>query len=62
MTQLDIPYPSAASKAVAGVRQAFRAQPGDATDRTTPRFARHDQHVRAALAAGGFPVMPCLHR
>jgi hypothetical protein len=23
-----------------------------------PRFARHDRHVAAVLAAGGFPVLP----
>lgn len=23
-----------------------------------PRFARHDRHVRAVMAEGGFPVLP----
>jgi hypothetical protein len=35
-----------------------QTRPGDASDRTTPRFARHAAHVRAVLAQGGFPVMP----
>jgi hypothetical protein len=62
MTQPDIAYPPTTSKAVVGARAACQTRPGDASDRTTPRFARHQQHVRAALAAGGFPVMPCLTR
>ncbi len=26
-------------------------------DAVRPRFARHSRHVKAALAAGGFPVL-----
>jgi hypothetical protein len=57
MIQLDTRYSLSTSKAVAGPGRRFQSRPGDASDRTVPRFARHDIHVRAALAAGGFPVM-----
>jgi hypothetical protein len=55
MTQLASHYPVSTSKTVVATTGA---RPGDAADRTTPRFARHGAHVRAVLAAGGFPVMP----
>jgi hypothetical protein len=57
MTQLTPPYLPSTSKAVVRPGRWFQSKPGDASDRTTPRFARHDVHVRAVLAAGGFPVM-----
>ncbi len=57
MTQLAIPYKSPTSKAVVATEATIKTKPGDASDRTTPRFARHDRHVRAVLAQGGFPVM-----
>jgi hypothetical protein len=57
MTQLSSPYCASTSKTVAGPGRWSASQPGDASDRTTPRFARHEIHVRAVLAAGGFPVM-----
>jgi len=50
-------YPSPATKADAAPRRRAPVRPGDAGDRTTPKFARHAQHVRAVLAAGGFPVL-----
>jgi len=50
-------YPPSTSKAVAQIAPEPRARPGDAGDRTTPKFARHRAHVRAVLAAGGFPVL-----
>jgi len=62
MTQLHIPYARPTSKAVVSARPRASARPGDDSDRTTPRFARHESHVRAVLAAGGFPVLPCLGR
>lgn len=34
-----------------------RAPPGRGMDAMRPRFARHDQHVEAASAAGGFPAL-----
>jgi hypothetical protein len=34
------------------------ARPGGGCDQQRPRFARHDRHVAAARAAGGFPVLP----
>ena len=34
-------------------------RPGtSAGDAMRPRFARHERHVAAARAAGGFPVLP----
>ncbi|WP_296600273.1 hypothetical protein [Phenylobacterium sp.] len=33
------------------------ARPGKAQDRIRPRFARHDLHVDAVCAAGGYPVL-----
>jgi len=50
-------YPSPTTKTDAGPRRRAPARPGDAGDRTTPKFARHALHVRAVLAQGGFPVL-----
>jgi hypothetical protein len=57
MTQFTLRYSLSTSKAVAEPGRWFQARPGDASDRTTPKFARHGVHVRAVQAAGGFPVM-----
>ena len=59
MTQPSMRYATPTSNAV--VRTAIRSptRPGDAGDRTTPKFARHALHVRAVLAAGGYPVLAC---
>ena len=36
----------------------FRRLPGGrGADAMRPRFARHDSHVAAVLAAGGYPVL-----
>lgn len=32
-------------------------RPGKLLDRMRPRFARHEAHVAATLADGGFPVL-----
>jgi hypothetical protein len=32
--------------------------PGKGGDPMRPRFARHERHVAAARAAGGFPALP----
>jgi len=32
-------------------------RPGKLLDRMRPRFARHDRHVAAVLAGGGYPVL-----
>ena len=32
-------------------------RPGKLMDRMRPRFARHDGHVAAVLAAGGYPAI-----
>jgi hypothetical protein len=58
MTQLATRYAPATSKSVVTAERRGQAKPGDASDRTTPRFARHAPHVRAVLAEGGFPVLP----
>jgi hypothetical protein len=50
-------YPPPTTKADVGLRKLSVARPGDAGDRTTPKFARHRAHVRAVLAQGGFPVL-----
>jgi len=55
MTQPAFRYPAPTSNPV--VSRPSLARPGDAGDRTTPRFARHAAHVRAVLAAGGYPVL-----
>lgn len=34
-----------------------RAPAGRGMDAMRPRFARHEQHVAAAVAGGGFPVL-----
>ena len=59
-----MPPPGAA--AVLGLAQAtadqlerlFLATPGGGDDPMRPRFARHDPHVAAVMAQGGYPVMP----
>ncbi|MBW8812492.1 MAG: hypothetical protein JF588_03610 [Caulobacterales bacterium] len=33
-------------------------RPGKGGDPMRPRFARHDRHVAATRAAGGFPALP----
>ncbi|HEY0436750.1 MAG TPA: hypothetical protein VGC92_08925 [Phenylobacterium sp.] len=57
MTQPAIVYNSPTSDTVAREAVRLRTRPGDASDRTTPKFARHGAHVRAVLAAGGFAVL-----
>jgi hypothetical protein len=32
-------------------------RPGKRLDRMRPRFARHESHVAAVLAGGGYPVL-----
>jgi hypothetical protein len=45
------------SEAVARLERLFQARPGGEGDAMKPRFARHGDHVRDALAAGGFPEL-----
>jgi len=35
-----------------------RRQAGGGPEAVLPRFARHDRHVAAVRAAGGYPVLP----
>jgi len=40
------------------LERAFKCvRPGKMLDRMRPRFARHDDHVAAVLAAGGYPAI-----
>ena len=57
MIQSNLPYPPPTSKADVLPLGHIQTRPGDAGDRTTPRFARHKRHVRAVLAEGGYPVL-----
>ena len=41
-----------------GLERRFLARPGGGPDPLKPRFARHDAHVRAVVAAGGYPAAP----
>jgi hypothetical protein len=42
----------------AELEAVFRVRrPGQGADAMQPRFARHDRHVAAVLAAGGYPAL-----
>ncbi|MGH6965604.1 MAG: hypothetical protein ACREE0_14080 [Phenylobacterium sp.] len=36
----------------------FLARPGAGPDPMRPRFARHELHVTAVMAQGGYPALP----
>jgi hypothetical protein len=40
------------------LEQLFRKRCGAGPGGMRPKFARHEQHVRAVLKGGGFPVLP----
>lgn len=40
------------------LERLFQRRGGGRFDAMRPRFAHHDAHIRAALAEGGFPVLP----
>jgi hypothetical protein len=39
------------------LERLFHARPGSGVDRMRPRYARHDGHVEAVMAQGGYPVL-----
>jgi hypothetical protein len=41
----------------ARLERGFQRRPGGGADAMKPRFARHEPHVRAVLALGGYPVL-----
>jgi hypothetical protein len=51
----ELSAPAAQAKALEAL---FRVRkPGLGADAMTPRYARHDAHVRAVRAAGGYPAI-----
>ena len=50
--ELDLPLATAAR-----LEALFQRRPGGGADPMKPRFARHEAHVAAVRAAGGFPVL-----
>lgn len=51
-TLLDLPAPTADR-----FEQLFLRSSGGGDDPMRPAFARHDKHVTAVLAQGGFPAL-----
>ena len=41
----------------ARLERLFRARSGGGVDAMRPAFARHEAHVRAVMAQGGYPVL-----
>lgn len=52
-TALQLPETTAAR-----FERLFLARPGAGPDPMRPRFARHELHVAAVTAQGGYPVLP----
>jgi hypothetical protein len=50
---LELPAATAAR-----FERLFLARPGAGPDPMRPRFARHEGHVAAVMAQGGYPVLP----
>ncbi len=50
--ELELP-----AEAAARLERLFRARPGGSGDAMRPRYARHEAHVRAVSAQGGYPVL-----
>ena len=50
--ELDLP-----AEAAARLERLFRARPGASGDAMRPRYARHEAHVRAVSAEGGYPAL-----
>lgn len=47
------------AESAAALEARFRIRrPGQGADAMRPRFARHQAHVAAVLAQGGYPVIP----
>ncbi|WP_372785053.1 hypothetical protein [Phenylobacterium sp.] len=45
------------AETAARLERLFRARPGRGMDAMRPRYARHEAHVRAVVAQGGYPVL-----
>jgi hypothetical protein len=50
--ELELP-----AEAAARLERLFRAQPGGEGDAMRPRYARHEAHIKAVSAQGGYPVL-----
>ncbi|HEY8003832.1 MAG TPA: hypothetical protein VIE16_06360 [Phenylobacterium sp.] len=55
--ELDLPRETAQR-----LERLFLARPGRGGDAMRPRFARHETHVAAVQARGGYPVLPARPR
>jgi hypothetical protein len=42
----------------AQLERLFQRRPGGGAEAMRPRFARHEAHVRAVQAEGGYPSLP----
>jgi hypothetical protein len=51
--QLDLPAETAAA-----LERLFQRRPGGGPGAMRPRFARHEAHVCAVMAEGGYPALP----
>ena len=51
--ELELP-----ARTAARFERLFLARPGAGPDPMRPRFARHEEHVAAVTAQGGYPVLP----
>jgi hypothetical protein len=51
--QLDLPAETAAA-----LERLFQRRSGGGVGAMRPRFARHEAHVRAVMAEGGYPALP----
>ena len=51
--QLELP-----PEAVVRLERLFLADPGQGAEAMRPAFARHEAHVAAVRAEGGYPVLP----
>jgi hypothetical protein len=50
--ELELP-----AEAAVRLERLFRGQRGGGGDAMRPRYARHEAHVRAVAAEGGYPVL-----
>ena len=50
--QLELPAETAVE-----LERLFRARPGGGAHAMRPRFARHEAHLQAVMAEGGYPAL-----
>jgi hypothetical protein len=55
IVQVELQLPP---ETAAALERLFRRKPGGGPGAMRPRFARHEAHVRAVVAEGGYPAMP----